>query len=85
MFLLPMVNIVYIVKMEDLLILFVKRWFIQITVEEYYYRLYIASQGLANAIVSQLGEGRSENQDYDFDFDFDFDDYDFDDYDNDNE
>ena len=77
MFLLPMVNIVYIVKMEDLLILFVERWFIQITVEKYYYWLHIVSQGLYNAIVSQLGEGRSENQDYDYDYDYDYDDYDY--------
>ena len=40
--------------MKDLLILFVERWFIQITVEEYYYRLYIVSQGLYHAIVSKL-------------------------------
>ena len=42
--------------MEDLLNLFVERWFIQMTVEEYYYRLYIVSQGLVNAIVSELRE-----------------------------
>ena len=49
-----MVNIVYIVKMEDLLILFVKRWFIQITVEKYYYWLHIVSRGLYHAIVTEL-------------------------------
>ena len=51
-----MVNIVYIVKMEDLLILFVKRWFIQITVEKYYCWLHIVSRGLFNAIVTELRE-----------------------------
>ena len=42
--------------MEDLLNLFVERWFIQMTVEMYYYWLHIASQGLVNAIVSELRE-----------------------------
>ena len=42
--------------MEDLLILFVERWFIQITVDKYYYWLYIVSQGLFNAIVTELRE-----------------------------
>ena len=51
-----MVNIVYIVKMEDLLILFVERWFIQMTVEKYCYWLHIVSQGLYHAIVSELRE-----------------------------
>ena len=40
--------------MEDLLILFVERWFIQMIVEKYYYWLHIVSQGLYHAIVSKL-------------------------------
>ena len=71
--------------MEDHLILFVERWFIQMTVDKYYYWLHIVSQGLYNSIVSQLGEGRSEYQDYDYDdFEYDYyyyDYYDYDDYD----
>ena len=40
--------------MEDLLILFVERWFIQMIVEKYCYWLHIVSQGLYHAIVSKL-------------------------------
>ena len=40
--------------MEDLLILFVERWFIQMIVEKYYYWLHIVSQGLYHAIVTEL-------------------------------
>ena len=47
------------------------------TVEKYYYWLHIVSRGLYNAIVSQLGEGRSEYQDYDY---YDYYDYNYDDY-----
>ena len=42
--------------MEDLLTLFVERWFIQMIVEKYYYWLHIVSQGLFNAIVTELRE-----------------------------
>ena len=42
--------------MEDLLILFVERWFIQMIVEKYYYWLHIVSQGLYHAIVTELRE-----------------------------
>ena len=40
--------------MEDLLILFVERWFIQIIVDKYYYWLHIVSQGLYHAIITEL-------------------------------
>ena len=58
--------------MEDLLILFVERWFIQMTVEKYYFWLYIVSQGLYHAIVTELRENdpfiqRHQNHQNDFD------------------
>ena len=42
--------------MEDLLILFVERWFIQMIVEKYCYWLHIVSRGLYHAIVTELRE-----------------------------